>query len=174
MTICLRAIVLAAGIISVTFSQAASSEPVLMSADWARQACAAWNSIPELTDRLAKSGWVTNDKDRGYKVLHVYRTDCEDSPQVEMRISLQEGKARCVYGGAVEKQDLDDSVDYVMHATTKRWQEMGAGDYGPMIAMMFRRLRFDGSNWEAMKNMGPFAEFLRLTGSVASDPSSCP
>ena len=166
--------VLITAVMSLSFSQVAHSETVLMSTDWARQACDAWNDIPELTDRLAKSGWAANDKDRGYKVLHVYRTDCEDSPRVEMRISMQDGKARCVYGGAVENVDLDDSVDYLMHATTKRWQEMGMGDYGPMIAMMFRRLKFDGPNWEAMKNMGPFAKFLLLTGSVASDSSSCP
>lgn len=91
-----------------------------------------------------------------------------------MRISMQDEKARCVYGGAVENQELDDSVDYLMHATTKRWQQMGAGNYGPMIAMIFRRLKFDGPNWEAMKNMGPFAKFLLLTGSVASDSSTCP
>ena len=159
---------------SVALTQVAYGEPVLMSADWARQACDVWNDIPELTDKLVKSGWVANDKDRGYKVLHVYRTDCEDSPRVEMRISLQNEKAHCVYGGAVDTQELDDSVDYVMHATTKRWQEMGQGDYGPMIAMMFRRLKFDGPNWEAMKNMGPFAKFLLLAGSVASDSSACP
>ena len=46
--------------------------------------------------------------------------------------------------------------------------------YGPMIAMMFRRLKFDGPNWEAMKNMGPFAKFLLLTGSAKSDSSACP
>ncbi len=165
---------LVAGMASLAFTQAALSEPILMSADWARQACAGWNDIPELTDKLVKSGWVTNDQDRGYKVLHVYRTDCENSPPVEMRISMQDEKARCVYGGAVENAELDDSVDYLMHATTKRWLEMGKGDYGPMIAMMFRRLKFDGPNWEAMKNMGPFAKFLLLTGSVTSDSSACP
>jgi putative sterol carrier protein len=80
----------------------------------------------------------------------------------------------CVYGGAVEHKDLDSSADYEMRATTQRWQEMGAGEYGPMKAMMFGRLGFEGPRWEAMKNMGPFASFLLLVGKVESDTSTCP
>lgn len=76
MTKYLRAIALAASAMLLAFAQAAHSEPVLMSTDWAQQTCDAWNNVTELTDELAKSGWATNDKDRGYKVLHVYRTDC--------------------------------------------------------------------------------------------------
>jgi putative sterol carrier protein len=79
----------------------------------------------------------------------------------------------CVYGGkAIDT--LDKSVDYLMWADTKRWEEMGAGKYGPMRAMFLRRLRFKGPKWEAMKNMGPFGNFLLLTGKVPSDASSCP
>ncbi len=37
---------------------------------------------------------------------------------------------------------------------------MGAGKYGPMKGMMFRRLSFDGPKMEAMNNMGPFKSFL--------------
>ncbi|KAA3619105.1 MAG: sterol-binding protein, partial [Proteobacteria bacterium] len=93
---------------------------------------------------------------------------------VEMRISLVDGMAKCVYGGSVENTDLNDDFDYVMHATTERWLQMGAGDYGPMRAMMFGRLKFDGPKWEAMKNMGPFENFLLLVGAVESDASACP
>ncbi len=39
---------------------------------------------------------------------------------------------------------------------------------------MLFRLKFKGPKWEAMKNMGPFENFLLLTGKVPSDASSCP
>ena len=67
----------------------------------------------------------------------------------------------------------DKEPDYVMWANTKRWIEMGKGEYGPMKAMMFGRLKFKGPMWEAMKNMDPFSSFLLLTGKVDSDFSSC-
>ena len=51
---------------------------------------------------------------------------------------------------------------------------MGAGDYGPMRAMMFGRLNFEGPKLEAMGNMGPFGGFLRLVGKVPGDWQSCP
>jgi hypothetical protein len=54
-----------------------------MSADWAKDACEAWNKDPVLTDKLVESGWVANDKGRGYKVMQVYRTDCGDKPKME-------------------------------------------------------------------------------------------
>lgn len=152
----------------------APAKPVLMSADWGRLACDAWNADPVLTDKLVESGWVDNNGGRGFKVMQIYRTDCKDSPRVEMRISKKDGKALCVYGGKVETVKLDDGMDYVMHATTKRWGEMGRGEYGPMRAMMFGRLEFDGPKLEAMGNMGPFENFLLLTGKVSSDSASCP
>jgi putative sterol carrier protein len=155
-------------------SAAAQAAPVFMSAEWAGQACDAWNADPVLTDELAESGWVENNKDRGFKVMQIYRTDCEASPRVEMRIVPKDGKAMCVYGGAVETATLDDGADYIMHATTERWQQMGKGEYGPMKAMMFGRLKFDGPKWEAMQNMGPFTNFLLLTGKVETDFSTCP
>jgi len=43
-----------------------------------------------------------------------------------------------------------------------------------MRAMMFGRLKFDGPMMEAMGNMGPFANFLLLSGKVATDYSTCP
>ena len=153
----------------------ARAQPVtLMSSEWAQQACAAWNEQPALTDELGTSGWAGNNKDRGYKVLHVYRKDCPESARVELRIEHQADKASCVYGGSIQNQELDSDVDYLMYADTKRWQEMGAGKYGPMRAMMFRRLRFEGPKWEAMSNMGPFEQFLLLVGKVESDTTRCP
>lgn len=151
---------------------AASAAPGLMSADWAREACQAWNADATLTNELHSSGWVANDKKRGYKVLQVYRTDCAGSPRVELRISSKEGKALCVAGGKSEAK-LDFDADYAMSAETRRWREMGRGEYGPMRAMMFGRLSFDGPMGEAMGNMGPFESFLLLVGKVPGE-AGCP
>ena len=143
-----------------------------MSAEWAEGACEAWNQDQTLTGNLAK--WASNDADRGFKVIQLYRMDCEESPHVELRISMQEEKVVCVYGGAVETAELVKGVDYLMFAQTARWEEMGAGNYSPMKAMLFGRLKFQGPKWEAMNNMGPFASFLRLTGQVPGDAEVCP
>ncbi len=151
----------------------AAAAPVLMTPEWAAQACEAWNKDNTLTTGLAGS-WIKNNKGRGYKVIHMYRTDCESSPQVEMRIADKGGKAECVYGGKIETAKLNSGSDYLMHATTERWTEMGAGEYGPMKAMMFGRLKFEGPKMEAMGVMGPFTSFLRLVGKVPSDTASCP
>ncbi|HEY0664080.1 MAG TPA: SCP2 sterol-binding domain-containing protein [Thiobacillaceae bacterium] len=85
----------------------------------------------------------------------------------------RDGKAMCVYGGAVQNTRMDYAVDYTMHATTERWNEMGAGEYGPMKAMMFGRLKFTGPKVEAMGVMGPFEAFLRLPGKIPGD-KACP
>lgn len=146
---------------------------VLFSNEWAAQACDLWNKDAALTTGLADK-WIKNDKQRGHKIIHLYRTDCGDSYKSEMRIALKDGKAMCVYGGGVQNK-LDYSVDYLMHGDTKRWIEMGAGEYGPMKAMVFGRLQFQGPKMEAMGVMGPFASFLQLTGKVpGTDTSSCP
>ena len=158
---------------SLVGSAALSAEPAFMSGDWGPAACAAWNADPVLTNDLVKSGWIKNDKGRGYKVLQVYRSDCDNKPTMELRIASQEGKARCVYGGPVQTHQLDRGADYVMHASSKRWQEMGAGEYGAMKAMMLGRLSFSGPYGEAMGNMGPFGKFLLLAGKVPGD-ASCP
>ncbi len=155
-------------------SASAAAAPVMMSGDWAREACEAWNRDPVLTGKLVESGWIGNDKGRGYKVMQVYRSDCGDKPTAEMRVSLKDGKALCVYGGAPETPKLDSGADYVMKAKTVRWVEMGKGEYGPMAAMMFGNLGFDGPMVEAMGNMGPFGNFLLLVGKVPSDTTSCP
>jgi putative sterol carrier protein len=152
----------------------AAAQPALMSAEWAQAACLAWNRDAVLTDKLAESGWVKNDKGRGFKVMQVFRTDCGARPTAEMRIALKSDKAMCVYGGKVETAQLDAGADYVMSATTVRWVEMGRGDYGPMKAMMFGRLEFSGPKMEAMGNMGPFENFLLLVGKVPGSTQSCP
>lgn len=152
---------------------AAQDAPPLMSAAWAELACTAWNAEPALTDKLGESGWAANNAKRGFKVIQIYRSDCTESPRVELRIAEQNGKARCSYGGKLETAKLDTSVDYLMYAETARWQEMGRGEYGPMRAMMFNRLQFDGPMLEAMGNMGPFESFLRLVGSVPGG-AACP
>jgi len=146
----------------------------MMSGDWAKAACAAWNTDPVLTGRLVESGWVKNDKGRGFKVVQMYRTDCEQSPRAELHIALKENKAQCTYGGPPKQTKLDFDMDYIMHAETFRWVEMGAGEYGPMRAMMFGRLSFQGPMGEAMGNMGPFENFLLLVGKVPSSTASCP
>lgn len=150
----------------------AQAAPAMMSADWTAQACEAWNKDSVLTDGLADK-WIKNDKNRGYKIIHMYRTDCGDNHKTEMRIMAKDCKAMCVYGGKIQNANLDKEVDYLMHAETKRWNEMGAGEYGPMRAMAFGRLKFEGPKMEAMSVMGPFEAFLRLPGKIPAD-QACP
>lgn len=151
----------------------AAAAPALMSEEWAKAACTAWNADATLTKDLHETGWAANDKKRGYKALQVARKDCKASPKVELRIAAKDGKAMCV-SGAKSAAALDLDVDYAMVADTKRWVEMGKGDYGPMRAMMFGRLSFDGPMGEAMGNMGPFESFLLLVGKVPGDTAGCP
>ena len=151
----------------------AHAAPTMMSPAWAKDMCAAWNADPTLTTKLVESGWIKNDKGRGYKVMQIYRADCTGSPRVELKVALKDGKVLCSYGGAAESK-LDGSADYLMWAQTEYWTEMGKGLYGPMRAMMFGRLRFDGPYGEAMGNMGPFESFLLLVGKVPGETASCP
>ena len=168
--------ILAGALATITtgFSALTMAATPLMSSEWAAAACEAWNQNATLTNELAKSGWVDNDGGKGYKVMQIYRSDCEDSPHIEMQIAKKDGKAMCVYGGAVKTAELDKGVDYVMHASTKNWGKMGRGDLGAMGAMMTFRLKFNGPKGEAMSNMGPFGEFLLLPGKVEGDASVCP
>ncbi|HEX7970707.1 MAG TPA: SCP2 sterol-binding domain-containing protein [Thiobacillus sp.] len=154
------------------FATAAHAAPAMMSTEWTAQACDAWNKNPILTSGLADK-WIKNDAGRGYKMIHLYRTDCGEATQTEMKIASKDGKAMCVYGGAVQNHGMDYKVDYTMHATTERWNEMGAGEYGPMKAMMFGRLKFSGPKVEAMTVMGPFEQFLLLPGKIPGD-KACP
>jgi len=155
---------------AVSISQAA---PLMMAADWAQEMCKAWNADPTLTGKLTESGWVKNNKGRGYKVMQIYRSDCDASPHVELRVTEKDGKATCVYGGKAESK-LDADADYLMWADTARWVEMGKGEYGPMRAMFFQRLHFEGPMGEAMGNMGPFGSFLLLVGKVPGETGACP
>jgi len=148
--------------------------PAMMSVEYIKQFCAAWNADELMTKGLADSEWVDNDGDKGFKIIQLYRNDCPDSPHVEMQFERQDNKAMCVYAGKVENPELDRSADYEMFADTKRWIEIGNGDYGPMKAMMFGRLKFKGPKIEAMGNMGPFKNFLLLFGKFPSDPTICP
>ena len=149
-----------------------ATDTVLMSSDWAVGMCDAWNQEPSLTEGLAK--WMENDKDRGYKILRVYRMDCPESPRIQLRVADRDGAVTCIEGGLETDDALDSSCDYVMFAKTERWLEMGAGEYGPMGGMMTGRLKFEGPKWEAMKNMGPFKSFLQLVGKVPGDSETCP
>jgi putative sterol carrier protein len=156
--------------IASSISQAA---PVMMTPEWAQEMCKAWNADATLTGKLVESEWIKNDKGRGYKAIQIYRADCEGSPRIELRVSEKDGKAMCVYGGKAESK-LSSDADYLMWAETPRWIEMGKGEYGPMRAMFFQRLRFDGPMLEAMGNMGPFESFLLLVGKVPGDIAACP
>lgn len=156
---------------ALTCATTAQAAP-LMSADWANQACQYWNTNPALTTELAEK-WTKNDAGRGYKIIHMYRTDCGEATKVEMTISTKGGKTTCVYAGPIQHAELNYDVDYKMHAETKRWHEMGNGEYGPMRAMMFSRLKFEGPKGEAMKVMGPFEQFLLIPGKVKGD-DACP
>ncbi len=164
--------ILTALLLLVSAGALPAADTVLMSSDWALGMCEAWNQDPALTEGLAK--WMQNDDNRGYKLLRIYRMDCPDSPQIQLRISDQEGAATCVEAGLKTDEELVSSCDYVMFAKTDRWLEMGAGEYGPMGGMMTGRLKFQGPKWEAMKNMGPFKSFLQLVGKVPGASDVCP
>jgi putative sterol carrier protein len=160
---------------ALVLNAAAWAAPTFMSAEWARDACAAWNADAALGKNLHESGWAGNHKNRGYKLLRVARGDCPATgPRAELRIVPRDGRAQCSQGGIAGPAPLDTDVDYLMTADTKRWLEMGRGEYGPMRAMMFGRLAFEGPMGEAMGNMGPFEGFLQLVGKVPGDTASCP
>lgn len=145
----------------------------LMTVEWATAACEQWNVTPTLLDGLA-ADWIKNDGGKGFKIIHLYRTECGEASQVELRIAAKDGKAQCVYGGAVQSAPMDTGVDYTMHASTQHWGEMGRGQYGPMRAMLFGALQFTGPKMEAMGVMGPFESFLLLVGKVPGETSACP
>jgi putative sterol carrier protein len=145
-----------------------------MSGDWASATCEAWNASSTLTDELAESGWAGNESGKGYKIMRIHRNDCADAPKVDLKVQLVEGKAKCISGGWAGADELSKKHDYAMWADTDRWQQMGAGEYGAMKAMLTGRLKFSGPKGEAMSNMGPFGAFLVLVGDVDADASTCP
>ena len=153
-----------------------ASADKFMDAKWALAACDAWNLNETLMTGLAGDAWLNNNKDRGYKLIQMYRTDCGEASKVQLNIADKGGKASCIYGGVPDGKEINASVDYVMHATDARWTELGNNDYGPAKAMMFGRLKFAGPKMEAMSVMSPFGEFLKLAGSVAGakGKENCP
>lgn len=166
-----RLAVLLAGLLAVLPSW---SQAPAMSSPWAEAMCSAWNADATLTGKLVETGWIKNDGGRGFKTMQIWRSDCGNSGRVEMRIALKDAKAQCVYGGPAGTAALQGGADYQMWADTARWREMGAGEYGPMRAMMLGRLGFEGPRLEAMGNMGPFGNFLLLVGKVPGDWAGCP
>ena len=170
----LGAVLFAATVLGAAPVLAQDAKAVAMSSPWAQSMCTAWNADAALTGQLVESGWMKNDSGRGFKLMQIYRADCPNSARIEMQIALKENKAQCVYGGPSRNAQLDGGADYLMWAETPRWREMGAGEYGPMKAMMFGRLNFEGPKMEAMGNMGPFENFLLLVGKVPGDWAACP
>jgi putative sterol carrier protein len=162
-----------AALLAVAFAAPAQTIKA-MSPSWAQAMCTAWNADETLTGKLVESGWIKNDAGRGFKAMQIWRADCQASERVEMRIAMKDGKALCIAGGAAGPQPLSHDADYQMWADTPRWREMGAGEYGPMRAMMFGRLQFDGPKLEAMSNMIPFERFLLLVGKVPGEWGACP
>ena len=149
-----KATALLAGLSAALTALAQAPTPA-MSAPWAQAMCTAWNAEPTLTGKLVESGWIKNDAGRGFKAMQIYRADCPNSERIEMRIALKDDKAQCVYGGAVTTKAMERGSDYLMWADTPRWREMGAGEYGPMRAMMFGRLNFEGPN--IIARIGPYS-----------------
>lgn len=163
------------GVISlVGITTSSYAAPILMSPDWGKSACDAWNTNLTLTNDLAGDAWITNNGGKGYKIAQIYRSDCGDTPSTELRLANQNGKAMCIYGGTVESTHLDKEVDYILFAKTKNWERMGAGKDGPVKALTFGRLNLTGPKIEAVRNVGAFAAFLKLTGEVKGDTSACP
>ncbi|AAC06410.1 SCP2 sterol-binding domain-containing protein [Aquifex aeolicus] len=153
----------------VLVSAIAFAKPVFMDAEWAKQFCEVWNNTPELVEKLGKSESWTEVPERK---LFLYRKDCGPEKQIQLTIKNENGRAVCVYGGWKKDEKTDN--DFLMYADTKRWLEMGRKEYGPMKAMLFGRLKFEGPRFVAMKNMGPFEAFLDKIDEVEADTSRCP
>lgn len=153
-----------------------ASAVTFMDAAWAESACAAWNNTPALVNELGGKAWAANDGGRGFKIIQLYRTKCGEGTKVELEIQNKDGKAHCARGGAVKHATLDPKLDYLMNASDEDWACMGQGKFGcgAMGAMTTGKLKFKGPKMEAMGVMGPFDNFLRLTGKVAGDTSACP
>ena len=146
-----------------------------MDKTWAKNTCDAWNKNSTLTSGLAE--WATNNKDRGYKLIQIYRTQFDAKSKIQLNIVNKDSKAICEYGGKPDGKKADYSVDYIMHASDEDWTCMGKGSFGcgAMGAMMSGKLKFTGPKVEAMGVMGPFGAFLELTGSVEGTKSqTCP
>ena len=131
------------GVVLAFFSAAGQAAPVMMGPEWAQGMCQAWNADPELTSKLVESDWVIECKKRGFKVMQIYRADCEGSPRIELRVSEKNGKAVCVYGGKAETR-LDSDVDYLMRPIRPAGSKWAKAKTRPNVRASFQRLRFDG------------------------------
>lgn len=155
---------------SIVFSGSALAETAMLSEDWGQAACAAWNNDDVLSNGLHESGWVTSQKNnRGYRIIEIYREDCPNSPHIQLKLEPKDKRAVCAGSAPL----FDKEWDFLMYAKTEHWVEMGKGEVGPMGGMMTGKLKFKGSMWEAMQNMGPFKNFLLLFGKVKSDSNVC-
>jgi putative sterol carrier protein len=145
-----------------------------MDATWANKVCKAWNQNNILVSKLGGS-WVKNNAGRGYKIIQIYRDKCGESSKIQLLIKDKGGKAICIKGGKPDGKKVNSDVDYVMHASDKDWICIGKGSFGcgAMGAMTTGKLKFNGPKMEAMSVMGPFGDFLTLTGKVPGDKNSC-
>lgn len=147
----------------------ALATPIFMDGDYGKALCEEWNKTPQLVDQLGKSeSWIAVSE----RKIFMYREDCTDKKQIQLTIRNENGKAKCVYGGPAK--DKREKEDFLLYAETKRWLEMGRKEYGPMKAMMFGRLKFEGPKGVAMRNMGPFEAFLDIVDNPPHDASKCP
>lgn len=159
---------------------AITSLPAVASADfmdapWAKKACDMWNANGTLTGKLGGDAWASNNGGRGYKTIQMYRTDCGAGSKIQLTIEDKGGKAMCTYGGKPDGKKFNDKYDYIMHATDKNWTCIGNGESfcGPKMAMGTGKLKFSGPKLEAMSVLGPFEQFLLLTGKVGGDKTPC-
>ncbi|VAX18320.1 hypothetical protein MNBD_NITROSPINAE02-1067 [hydrothermal vent metagenome] len=148
----------------------AGEKVVMLSDEWGKAACEAWNGDEVLTKGLYESDWVKNPKEgRTFRIIEIYREDCKDSSHIQLKLEPKDNLAFCVSGGPATEKEWD----FLMWATTEHWIAMGKGDVGPMWGMMSGKLHFKGSMIEAMQNMGPFENFLLLFGKVPSTTDQC-
>jgi len=146
-----------------------------MDSQWADTLCQDWNQSETLTTELVGDRWIGNSGDKGYKVIQMYRDECGPESRVELQVTEKDGKAICTYGGPAKTKQLDESVDYLMHATDEHWTCMGEGRFGcgAMGAMMSGKLQFAGPKMEAADVVEPFNAFLQLTAEPEGN-TSCP
>ena len=146
-----------------------------MDSNWAKKACGMWNANATLTGKLGGDEWAANNGGRGYKLIQIYRTDCGTGSKVQLTIEDKGGKAMCTYGGKPDGKKVNSDFDYVMHASDKNWTCIGNGESfcGPKMAMGTGKLKFSGPKMEAMSVLGPFEQFLLLTGKVGGTKTPC-
>ncbi len=137
------------------------AKPKFMDEEYAKEFCELWNKTPELTEGLAK--WSKKVNKNGYRIIRFYRQDCGGPEKaVELHIAPKDGKAICIYGGKA----TDEKPDFLMYATDENWKSLAKGEFGFMGMGIMTKMTFQGSKFEAMKNMGPFKTFLKNLNKV--------